>query len=340
MDITDRCRIDAARRAEIFHETYADEIDAGDTLAELVETTGSYLSRIIGEESADNGMAVAIQPLLEAAAEELSQAADWRKALRQSAAFCFSEWPLGQRLHDLAAYAIYGIVLDGSDDPDELASQIEAMVTEAQQFLAASPIELWRIGKEGRGEPELVRLIRLAANRWALDNGRPVEPRALAAFGGVSEGRVRNMMAGSNRQFSNEDGRIPANEALAWLATRAEFWNSIWREQRLPGYAAKNRPALERPVFVPVARDGTVFHPGLRRGTGYMIGEKGSEIQAADFETALAQLQAMPAPYWRRPNPQGNWGIVRGVRWVRLDESDLESFAADPQQKLPNELSA
>jgi hypothetical protein len=148
------------------------------------------------------------------------------------------------------------------------------------------------------------------------------------------------MMAGSNRHFPNEDGRIPAHEALAWLATRAEFWNSIWREQRLPGYTVKNRPALKRPVFVPVARDDTIFHPGLRRGAGYMIGEKGAEIQVAEFETALAQLQAMPTPYWRRPNLQGNWGIVRGVRWVRLDESDLESFTADPQQKLPTELSA
>src|SRR5690606_20929744 len=122
------------------------------------------------------GMATAIQPLLEAAGEDLNQPAEWPSALHRARGFCFSEWPLGQRLHDLAAYAIHGIVLDGSDDPDEVASQIETMVREAQEFLAASPIEQWRVGSEGRGEPELVRLVRLATNRWALDNGQPVEP--------------------------------------------------------------------------------------------------------------------------------------------------------------------
>ena len=35
---------------------------------------------------------------------------------------------------------------------------------------------------------ELSRLVTIARNRWALDNDEPVEPVALAYFGGVSEG--------------------------------------------------------------------------------------------------------------------------------------------------------
>ena len=43
----------------------------------------------------------------------------------------------------------------------------------------------------------------LARNRWALDNMQPIEPAALAYFGGLSEGRVRNMMSGSKPDLAN-----------------------------------------------------------------------------------------------------------------------------------------
>ncbi|MGY0782528.1 hypothetical protein ACW7BC_32060 [Azospirillum argentinense] len=71
------------------------------------------------------------------------------------------------------------------------------------------------------------------------------------------------MMSGTNRVFTAQDGRIPAVEALAWLATGKEFWTSIWREQPLPQYGNRSRPPLEQALFVPVARDALVFHPGL-----------------------------------------------------------------------------
>ena len=66
-----------------------------------------------------------------------------------------------------------------------------------------------------------------------------------------------------------------------------------------------------------------MFNPGLRRGTGYTIGKKGAEEQFSDFDSALAELQRMPVPYWRRPNASGNWGSVAGVRWERIDGSDF-----------------
>jgi hypothetical protein len=184
---------------------------------------------------------------------------------------------------------------------------------------------------------DLHRLVRLASNRWALDNGRPVEPAALAEFGGVTEGRIRNMMSGQKRAFSSVDGLIPAQEALAWLSGRPEFWNSIWRDQSLPQYSVKHRPALTQAVFVPVARDSSTFHPGLKRGGGYTIGEKGTETQVVDFDEALVELQRMPIPYWRRQNASGNWGIVSGVRWARLDASDLEIIAKNPDHRIPDD---
>ncbi|VFU09834.1 hypothetical protein [Methylocella tundrae] len=324
----------AADRAEIFHEQYGNEIDAGAALVDLVTAAGDYISRIVGKENADAGMARIVEGVVSSSGKVIKHPSEWRVALAASAANGYSEWPMGAQLHDLAAYAVYGIILDGSDDVAALSERIEQLIKEAEGFLAATPIDQWQIGSKRAGESDLTRLVRLASNRWALDNGRPVEPAALAEFGGVSEGRIRNMMSGPKRSFSSEEGRIPAQEALAWLDGRSEFWNSIWREQRLPRYAAKNGLPLEQAVFIPVARDGSAFHPGLRRGAGYTIGEKGSEIQIADFDEALANLQRMSTPYWRRPNTQGNWGIVGGVRWQRIDSSDLDILAADPNHKI------
>lgn len=325
-----KSQVGAAERAEIFHEQYGDEIDAGSTLADLVIETGNYLSRIVGPDVADEGMARIVAGVVASSGSVLAEPREWRTALHAARGYCYSEWPLGGRLHDLAAYAIYGIALNGSGDEAEPAERIEELVTEAESFIAATPVAEWRIGDDS----ELSQLVRLASNRWALDNGRPIEPAALAVFGGVTEGRIRNMMSGANRTFSSVGGRIPAQEALAWLAGREEFWNSIWREQRMPQYGVKRRPPLERAVFVPVARDGSTFHPGLRRGSGYTIGEKGAEIQIEDFDEALAELQRLPIPYWRRPNSSGHWGVVAGVRWERLDASDLDILAANPDYKL------
>lgn len=93
---------------------------------------------------------------------------------------------------------------------------------------------------------------------------------------------------------------------------RESFWNSVWRDQRLPEYVQR-RPNILNPVFVSVARDGSVFHPGLLRAGTYTNGEKGAELHVASYEEALAQLQRMPVPAWRRPNEAGSWGLVTGI---------------------------
>jgi hypothetical protein len=66
---------------------------------------------------------------------------------------------------------------------------------------------------------------------------------------------------------------------------------------------------------IPYAVDGTRFDPvTCRRANGYTVGEKGNERTVAKFEDALRELNfGMPKPRWRRPNPNGNWGIVIGV---------------------------
>jgi hypothetical protein len=333
MDDAPKSQIDANERATIFHEQYGNDLDAAPTLVDIVIALGDYLARIIGGAAADAAMALVVASVVDMAGKKLSEPSAWRNALEAAKPYCFTDWPLGERLHDLVAYAVYGIVMDGSEDAGQRAKYLEHAIKEAEEFLQATPAAQWGISPNS----DLHHLVRLASNRWALDNGRPVEPAALAEFARVTEGRIRNLMSGPKRAFSSVDGRIPAHEALAWLSGRPEFWNSIWRDQSLPQYGVKHRPPLEQAVFVPVARDGSPFHPGLTRGAGYTIGEKGEETQIADFGAALLELQRMPVPYWRRPNASGNWGIVAGVRWARLDASDLEIIAKDPDHRLPED---
>ncbi len=75
-------------------------------------------------------------------------------------------------------------------------------------------------------------------------------------------------------------------------------------------------------LMVPVARDGSMFTPALRRSTGYWVGDKGAERTVPTFEEALEFLKRMPVPRWRRPNASGNWGIVAGVDWVECRADD------------------
>jgi hypothetical protein len=326
-----KAALTAEDRAAMFHETFDVSVDAGATLAQLVRAAGDYLARIVGNELADAGMAKIIQSV----AGTAEAPADWRGVLADNESGCFSEWPLGQQLHTLAAYAHFGIALLPESAPDVRARDLEALVASAVIFRDLSPLALW-LGADGA--PQLEQLVLLAENRWALDNGKPVDAAALTLFGGVSEGRLRNMMSGAGRVFTPDaDKKIPAQQALAWLADRDTFWPSIWRDQALPQHANRHGPPLEQPVFVPVGRDGSVFHPGLRRRGTYTIGEKGEERHVADFEEALAQLQKMPTPAWRRPLDEAgkSWGLVSGIRWERLDRAYLEALTAVPQPKVP-----
>jgi hypothetical protein len=315
-----KSEIGSAERAQIFHEQYGNGFDAAAALPDFVIAAGDYISRIVGHEDTDVGMARIVSGLVGAGGGELKDPSQWRAALIENRAHCYSEWHVGAELHDLAAYAEYGIVLHDGEDPDMLRAHIEHLLRHAQELEAKTPVAQWQLNENN----ELSRLVAIARNRWALDNDEPVEPVALAHFGGVSEGRIRNMMSGANRTFTSDEGKIPAPEAHKWLAGRPEFWNSIWRQQSLPQYDDSRTAPLRQAIFVPVARDGSTFHPGLRRGSTYTIGKKGEEEQVADFNTALKKLQHMPVAYWRRPNPSGHWGSVAGTRWERADASDFK----------------
>jgi len=76
---------------------------------------------------------------------------------------------------------------------------------------------------------------------------------------------------------------------------------------------------MKASVSVPVARDGSMFLPELRRSGVYVVGRKGEEQRFGVYEEALQYLEMQPVACWRRPNSQGNWGIVSAVQWISLN---------------------
>ncbi len=326
MDYTKPREMDFYERANWFHELYDHDNDAAITLVEIVRAAGDFLEKIIGSKAVDAGMKQVIGPM------SSSGPSTWREDLDDNQEGAFTEWPLGQMLHDLSAYARYGIDISvrEHETEHEIAQRIKNMVDKADAFLELCPLDIW-LGEER--PPQLEDTILMARNRWALDHDRPIDPQALAKFGEVKMSRMRNMLAGKNPELPRDNGLVPAYEAKEWLAKRDCFYPSIWRTAR-PTYEPEDDATLYyQPIFVPKAKDGSVFHPGLERRNGFTIGEKGSEIQAATFEAALEKLQEMPAPAWRRPSQgRGGWSVVRGVNWARMSQAELDSRARSERE--------
>ena len=225
------------------------------------------------------------------------------------------------------AYGRYGIAVREEQGPG-CEQWLAGLIEKAVRFCRETP-EHW-----SSGGIQIKHEVMLARNRWAMDNNRPVDPLRSPNSAEFSESRIRNMMAGDTRTFhADADKLIPAHEALGWLSGRETFWNSIWREE--PGRLTSPRRGYSQPFFVPVARERSVFHPGLQRRGTYTVGPKGEEEHFEDFHEALGALQRMPVAYWRRPNEVGNWGLVTGVLWERLDWEDLVAFREDPARRLP-----
>jgi DNA-binding XRE family transcriptional regulator len=78
-------------------------------------------------------------------------------------------------------------------------------------------------------------------------------------------------------------------------------------------------------ILVPFAKDGTCFHPGLRKKTTKLFGVGTKTLMAfpESFDDALDYLRSMETAKWLRPSSNGNWGIVSAVTWAPLPEEAL-----------------
>lgn len=279
-------------------------------IAEVLLKALERVERLVGPETA----AVPFRQLVDIVAVTggYSDAETWRDVMEDTLA-AGTVWPISQSFHDAGLYGYYGVT--PADVPDRDRSlYLERLVKEVTEFAAGPEVmALW----SGNA---LDRIARIAASRLALDKGvGEVDVGSMAILGGVSEGRLRNLMSGADAALERgPTGGIVAASALAWLMKRKEFYHSIWNEPEAEPEDEPPAPQGEL-IFVPVARDGSTFHPGLLRAGQFQIGAKGEEQHFDSFEEALAALNAMAIPRWRRPNEQGNWGIVSGVNWTRIE---------------------
>ena len=317
---TKRTASDPQKLREDFHELYGSGRDfEGMTLIEIVVSTGNFLADIVGQDSVD----AAFSKLTDALGYQIANNAPWAEALREQAggdAYC---WPMGERLHNLNAYAYYGIALNGGRTAIERERLLRREIETVTAFMGKVPFSAWGIDPGDAGET-----LRRARARFDLDTGRDIEPASLATLGGVTERRIRNMMAGKERVFDPREGRIRASEALSWLKNRTEsFRPSCWRDQNAFDDLDASATEIDDAVFVPVASDNSIFHPGLAKDGQFTVGRGTREKKFPSYEVALATLQKLGTPAWLRPTANGTWTTVNAVRWARMDRSELNRLA-------------
>ncbi|WP_339951070.1 hypothetical protein [uncultured Albimonas sp.] len=306
-------------------EAAADEIpdviaDAGDDLRETIVAAHAFHEKLGGEEIAEAAAETTVRRLLPHRSD-----LPWRDALEIGRLELVSETRIGQLLEAAAVYGENGALIARGLDVEARAARIREMIEEVVAFDAALPRAAWGIEATG-----IAYIARQARGRWALDHGEPVEAGALAAFGGVTERRIRNMMSKGEAGFVVDEGRVTAASALAWLKDRESFRPSVWRDdarfEALPRAEPLDRDELR---FVPVTDRGEVFHPGLTRDGAYEIVDGDADLRVEGYEKALALLQTLQPPSWRRPGPGGRWTRVRGVRWERMTITDLRELAVE-----------
>ena len=245
------------------------------------------------------------------------EGAHWEEVFDSYAPSQTVEWMGSQLLSDASIFGHYGVTPTGIPF-DARREWVDALAEKLNQFrLVANP------------EPQgvIARIINLALSRHAIDIGEgDVDLQSLSLFGGVTEGRIRNILSSNDSGLEKVGQRVTAASAATWLKGRKEFFASIWLQHDEVEPEAASNDFVDDVVFVPVAADGSFFHPGLARGGKFMIGAKGEEVSHPTFEEALGALQKMATPRWRRPNDAGNWGIVSGRDWKRVERRQLFSM--------------
>lgn len=241
----------------------------------------------------------------------------WREAVETYDPVLTPHWVGTKLIDDAGLYGLYGVT-PASIPFDTRRSWVDDLAKQLDRFL-----------KLAQPDPHgvIARIVNLALSRHAIDTGEgEVDLLSLALFGGVTEGRIRNILSSNDSELEKIGQRVTATSAAVWLKGRKEFFGSIWQQPDEVAPETPNTDFSDDVVFVPVAADSTFFHPGLARGGKFMIGAKGEETQYASFEDALTALQKMAIPRWRRPNEVGNWGIVSGRDWKRVERRQLMSI--------------
>jgi hypothetical protein len=294
-----------------------------DDVRKMVIATGDWLEKLMGTATAG----VAMKSLFTAAFRHSPQDNSWRQSWEGVSINDVMLLPKADLLVNLSAFAFWGLPLRHEGTIQENEAVIGEAITEVRTFVDAVPA--------GWGDFDAVKqTVEAAECRWLLDHDQDVTQEQLAAVARISLKTLKNLLTPSNDSGLklNREGKIPSAAALAWLKARDDFRDSVWRERlpdedsSEPSHVADLGPIM----FVPVAKEGSWFSPDLRRAGHYVIGPKGAEENVDEYEKALNRLSRMATPRWRRPNNEGNWGIVSGVRWERRIAAEIGISQAAP----------
>lgn len=340
-------------RLETFISAYEEE--EVDTFVRSLVTIGDMVEAGFGAERAAQIMSALEQVIIARSAPEavsLSTDPGWRDRFRDMNISAETDLPLPLvRAQDLNAFAYFGILASWDQIQDGVPARgLEDSIIDVPRYVEDTIALLERFMGLFGGQAEswgfgvIERTILAARARLNIDRGTPLSVHELAALTRVIPKRLQNAMYAKSDEapITNAEGLIPPASAARWLENRdylPSIWESFvavrgWEQERDQG-VAENDPAdtdgSDDFVFVPEASDGNIFGPrSCGRGADgelrYTIGNKGDEQTFANYDEALAALTTMVVPRWRRPNPRGNYGIVRAERWRRVSRRELASF--------------
>lgn len=284
--------------------------DYGKELLEILERHFRVIEKILGKsEVAPHLFKMLPGPDIEGST--------WEEAFEEYLPLTTQWWEADKLLDDAGLYGFYGIINPEVplDKREEWAESLATKIDDFCQLAQPTP----------QGAIQFIS--QLALSRYAIDCGEgEVDLQSLALFGGVTEGRIRNILSSGDGGLEKVGQRVTAASAATWLKGRKEFFSSIWQQREEFITEAASTDFADDVVFIPVAADETFFHPGLARSGKFTIGAKGEEVSSPTFEGALVALQKMATPRWRRPNDAGNWGIVSGRNWKRIERRQLMSM--------------
>jgi hypothetical protein len=309
---------EAERRISEFIDTFGDNGFFEDGMIKALETMFQLSEIFFGTECAKRGFDAMVSCALP---DGWSPDKSWREQLDDVFGLIYSDTHLGELLHDLTAYCDFGVVLTLARDEEKRQAVLASRIEQIEQLIALLPVEAWGLDGE-----RLLVVIRKSLARWKLDNGEALSAEELAVLSGRAFQTIKNKLSGDPSEIQGTQAHIEAAEANAWLSRQKDFYPSIWKNQDDTPAIAEREKGMGEVAFVPVAKDGSLFHPGVKRDGKYLVDSDGAEQEFESFDEALAILQRAHFPEWRRPTPEGRWTRVRGVDWRRVPLDRLNAM--------------
>ncbi len=331
-----------AERLQNFQLTY--EWEAASAALQLVPQAAEIVTVVYGD---DAGRKIASEILRIAGVNNEDDAYAWREAV-SAIDPTETNSPFLEDLHELTAFARFGIFTvweslgcKGESFWAKKSIRPAADVPEAVMRVCDRIRILLDLVPDGEKKASELAVLRdMALARLAYDAGDLLTVHQLAALSDVTVKRVQNAVyADKKAPMVDAENRVTREGCDRWLADR-DYQPSIWQQVQGLGELKQDwgldviletigeNPLYDDFVFVPVADDGSVFRPALKRERvqHFSIGAKGAEETVEDFDEALKKLSRMAVPHWRRPNASGNWGIVSGQSWKRIRRVELEAL--------------